>query len=215
MLDTHIQANEVIQLNEPVNIFDSNTFTMVKEEQGVYGKTTASQADAIAFATRKVISEKMGEDPAFYEKFSKLIQQAIEDFRAKRISDLEYLNRAVDIRDKVVTRRHDDVPAVLADNENAMAYYGVLKSFFDEQNISQKKRETIAADTALIFEKILDKHWKVQFWDDDDAQNRAIDDIEDYLIDEVKSKKGLDISFEQIDDIIARFMKVAENRSRK
>jgi type I restriction enzyme R subunit len=90
-----------------------------------------------------------------------------------------------------------------------------LKSFFDEQNISQKKRETIAADTALIFEKILDKHWKVQFWDDDDAQNRAIDDIEDYLIDEVKSKKGLDISFEQIDDIIARFMKVAENRSRK
>jgi len=215
LLDTHIQANEVIQLNEPVNIFDSNMFKTIKEEQGVYGKTTASQADAIAFATRKVISEKMGEDPAFYEKFSKLIQQAIEDFRAKRISDLEYLNRAVDIRDKVVTRRHDDVPAVLADNENAMAYYGVLKSFFDEQNISQKKRETIAADTALIFEKILDKHWKVQFWDDDDAQNRAIDDIEDYLIDEVKSKKGLDISFEQIDDIIARFMKVAENRSRK
>jgi type I restriction enzyme R subunit len=215
LLDTHIQANEVIQLNEPVNIFDSNTFTMVKEEQGVYGKTTASQADAIAFATRKVISEKMGEDPAFYEKFSKLIQQAIEDFRAKRISDLEYLNRAVDIRDKVVTRRHDDVPAVLADNENAMAYYGVLKSFFDEQNISQKKRETIVVDMALVFEKILDKHWKVQFWDDDDAQNRAIDDIEDYLIDEVKSKKGLDVSFEQSDDIIARFMKVAENRSRK
>ncbi|GAB6269075.1 MAG: HsdR family type I site-specific deoxyribonuclease [Smithella sp.] len=215
LLDTHIQASEVIQLNEPINIFDSNMFKTIKEEQGVYGKTTASQADAIAFATRKVISEKMGEDPAFYEKFSKLIQQAIEDFRAKRISDLEYLNRAVDIRDKVVTRRHDDVPAVLADNENAMAYYGVLKSFFDEQNISQKKRETIVVDMALVFEKILDKHWKVQFWDDDDAQNRAIDDIEDYLIDEVKSKKGLDVSFEQIDDIIARFMKVAENRSRK
>ncbi len=215
LLDTHIQASEVIQLNEPVNIFDSNMFKTIKEEQGVYGKTTASQADAIAFATRKVISEKMGEDPAFYEKFSKLIQQAIEDFHAKRISDLEYLNRAVDIRDKVVTRRHDDMPAILEDNENAMAYYGVLKSFFDEQNISQKKRETIVVDMALVFEKILDKHWKVQFWDDDDAQNRAIDDIEDYLIDEVKSKKGLDISFEQIDDIIARFMKVAENRSRK
>ncbi|MFZ3056508.1 MAG: type I restriction endonuclease subunit R [Smithella sp.] len=215
LLDTHIQASEVIQLNEPINIFDSNMFKTIKEEQGVYGKTTASQADAIAFATRKVISEKMGEDPAFYEKFSKLIQQAIEDFRAKRISDLEYLNRAVDIRDKVVTRRHDDMPAILEDNENAMAYYGVLKSFFDEQNISQKKRETIVVDMALVFEKILDKHWKVQFWDDDDAQNRAIDDIEDYLIDEVKSKKGLDVSFEQIDDIIARFMKVAENRSRK
>ena len=34
LLDTHIQASEVIQLNEPVNIFDSNLFTAVKEEQG-------------------------------------------------------------------------------------------------------------------------------------------------------------------------------------
>jgi type I restriction enzyme R subunit len=38
---------------------------------------------------RKSSAEKMGEDPAFYEKFSKLIQQAIEDFRAKRIFDLD------------------------------------------------------------------------------------------------------------------------------
>ncbi|MCI5209924.1 MAG: type I restriction endonuclease subunit R, partial [Candidatus Electrothrix sp. ATG2] len=36
LLDTHIQANEVIQLNEPVNIFDETMFHQVKEEQGVY-----------------------------------------------------------------------------------------------------------------------------------------------------------------------------------
>jgi len=215
LLDTHIQANEVIQLNEPVNIFDSNMFMMVKEEQGVYGKTTAAQADAIAFATKKVITEKMDEDPAFYEKFSKLIQQAIENFRAKRLSDLEYLNKAIEIRNKVITRRHDDMPAVLEGNNEAMAYYGVLKPFLEEQNISQKKREAITADTALAVQKVLRDHWKVQFWDDDDAQKQAINDIDDYLIDEVKDKNGLDISFEQIDTIIARVMKVAESRSRK
>ncbi|NMA39709.1 MAG: type I restriction endonuclease subunit R, partial [Lentisphaerae bacterium] len=94
LLDTHIQANEVIRLNEPVNIFDDASFMAVKEDRGVVyrtGKSSASKADAIAYATKKVISEKMGEDPAFYEKFSKLIQQVIEDFRAKRLSDLEYL----------------------------------------------------------------------------------------------------------------------------
>ncbi|RLG27909.1 restriction endonuclease subunit R, partial [Methanosarcinales archaeon] len=50
LLDTHIQANEVYQLNEPENIFDDKSFMMVKEEQGVYsaGKTTASKADTIA-----------------------------------------------------------------------------------------------------------------------------------------------------------------------
>ena len=75
LLDTHIQANEVTQLNEPVNIFDEKMFNMVKEDQGVYQtKTTASKADTIAHATKRSISENMDEDPAFYEKFSKLIQ---------------------------------------------------------------------------------------------------------------------------------------------
>lgn len=33
--------------------------------------------------------------------------QAIEDFRAKRLSDLDYLNKVMDIRTRVVTRHHD------------------------------------------------------------------------------------------------------------
>jgi len=215
LLDTHIQANEVVQLNEPVNIFDADMFSMVKEEQAVYGKTTAARADAIAHATARVVTEKMEEDPAFYAKFSRLIQQAIDDFRARRISDLEYLHKAVDYRDKIVTRRHDDMPAVLNGDEEAMAYFGVVKPFLDQQNLPPEMRESITADTALAVQKILELHRKVQFWDDDDAKNRVIDNIDDYLIDEVKTKHCLDISFEQIDDIIARVMKVAESRSRK
>ncbi len=111
-------------------------FNQVKEEQGVYQtkKTTASKADTIAHATKKVITEKMDEDPAFYEKFSKLIQQAIEYYRAKRISDLDYLNKVVDIRNKVVGKVHDDIPDKLSGNEDAMAYYGVLKPFLENMN---------------------------------------------------------------------------------
>lgn len=215
LLDTHIQANEVIQLNEPVNIFDANMFTMVKEEQGVYGKTTAAKADTIAHATAKVITEKMAEDPAFYEKFSKLIQQAIEDFRAKRLSDLEYLNKAIEIRNKVTTRHHDDMPSVLEGKEDAMAYYGVIKPLFEQQKISREMCESIGADAALAIQEILDRHWKVQFWDDDDAKKQVINDIDDYLIDEVNGRKAVDISFEQIDEIIAQVMKVAESRRRQ
>jgi len=215
LLDTHIQANEVIQLNEPVNIFDSATFSVVKEERGVYGKTTAAKADAIAYATRKVITEKMDEDPAFYEKFSKLIQQAIEDFRAKRLSDMDYLNQVMEIRNKVVTRHHDDVPDKLSGNENAMAYYGVLKPFFAKQPLSPEGCDSIAADTALAVDSILTRHWKVQFWDDDDARNQAINDIDDYLFDEVKGKMGVGISLEQMDALIERAMLVAKSRSGK
>jgi type I restriction enzyme R subunit len=88
LLDTHISANEVLKLNEPVNIFDANAFQQVVEEQG-QGRPTSAKADMIAHATKRAITERLDEDPAFYEKFSKLIQAAIDDYRAGRISDLE------------------------------------------------------------------------------------------------------------------------------
>lgn len=213
LLDTHIQANEVIQLNEPVNIFDEKRFNQVKEEQGVYSsKTTAAKADAIAHATKKAITEKMDEDPAFYEKFSKLIQQAIDDFKAKRISDLEYLNRVTDIRNKVSTRQHDDVPEKLDGNEDAMAFYGILKPFFDEHRLDEPFCEEVSAGTALAIQSILQRHWKVHFWDDDDAQKRAMNDIDDYLYDQVKDVRKVELSLDQMDEIIERSMQVARHR---
>jgi type I restriction enzyme, R subunit len=212
LLDTHIQANEVIQLNEPVNIFDEKMFAVVKEEQGVYGRTTAAKADAIAHATKKVITEKMAEDPAFYDKFSKLIQQAIEDFRARRISDLEYLNRTMEYRTKVVTRQHDDMPERLAHNEEAMAFFGVLKAFFTELSVDPETCEAVSVDTALAIQAILDRHWKVQFWDDDDAQNKVINDIDDYLFDEIKGARGVVIGLEQMDALIEKTLNVSRSR---
>ena len=217
LLDTHIQANEVVQLNEPVNIFDDKMFNQVKEEQGVYQtkKTTASKADTIAHATKKVITEKMDEDPAFYEKFSKLIQQAIEDFRAKRISDLDYLNKVVDIRNKVVGKVHDDIPHKLSGNENAMAYFGVLKPFLEKHELGEEDLESAAADTAIAIHDILEKHKKVQFWDDEDAQKQAVNEIDDYLYDELKTEKGIELSLDQMDDIIEKVLQVAKHRSYK
>ncbi|NTU57386.1 MAG: type I restriction endonuclease subunit R [Chlorobiaceae bacterium] len=215
LLDTHIQADEVIQLNEPVNIFDDHMFNQVKEEQGVYrkGKTTASRADTIAHATKKAITERMDEDPAFYQKFSRLIQQAIEDFRAKRISDLEYLHKVVDIRNNVVGKVHDDVPDTLAGNEDAMAYYGVLKPFLEKQDQDAQVLESAASCMAVAICEILVKHRKVHFWDDEDAQNQAINEIDDYLYDELKISRGFALSVDEMDEIIAKVMLVARHRS--
>ncbi len=215
LLDTHIQASEVTQLNEPVNIFDDKMFRQVKDDRGI-GKstgTTASKADIIAHATRKVISEKMEEDPAFYHKFSKLIQQAIDDFRAKRISDLDYLNRVAEIRNKVVGKVHDDVPEKLENNDEAMAYFGVLKPFFAEHDLSENTIEQIAADTAIAIQKILSVHRKIHFWDDEDAQKQVVNDIDDYLFDEVKNGRKVELSLNQMDDIIEKVLQVAKHRS--
>jgi type I restriction enzyme R subunit len=215
LLDTHIQANEVIQLNEPVNIFDDKMFDQVKRDQGV-GKpvrSTASRADIIAHATRRVISEKMEEDPAFYKKFSMLIQQAIDDFRAKRISDLEYLNKASEIRNRVVGKVHDDVPEKLVNNDDAMAYFGVLKAFFDQHEKPENELEEMTADAAIAIHKILSEHKKVHFWDDEDAQKQVVNEIDDYLFDEIKNGKGIELSLDQMDEIIEKVLQVSKHRS--
>lgn len=217
LLDTHIQANEVTQLNEPVNIFDEKMFTAVKEEQGVYQtKTTASKADTIAHATKRSISENMDEDPAFYEKFSKLIQAAIDDFKAKRLSDLEYLNRVIDIRNKVATKQHDDMPDCIRENDEACAYFGLIKPQFQQvetlNELDDDQLDAIAAQTSLAIQKIIDNHWKVDFWDDSDVQKTAMNDIDDFLYDEVKEQYGVTLSLEQMDEIIEKTMQVAKHR---
>ena len=213
LLDTHISANEVIRLNDPVNIFDEKTFLQVKQDQGVYDtRTTAARADAIAHATKRAITEHMEEDPAFYEKFSKLIQQAIDDFRAKRISDQEYLQRAADISESVASRKHDDVPASLLGNEHAMAFYGILKPFLVDGTANNT--DEVASKAALAISGIFEANLKVNFWDDFDAQKRTMNDIDDYLYDSLKGEQGIELSTEKMDEIIERTMQLARHRMR-
>ncbi|KVE08127.1 type I restriction endonuclease subunit R [Burkholderia anthina] len=211
LLDTHISANEVVRLNEPVNIFDEEAFKQVVEEQGET-KATAAKADMIAHATKKAISERLEQDPAFYEKFSKLIQQAIDDFRAKRISDLEYLNKVSEIKDAVVNRRSDDAPAQLAGNDNALALYGVLKPYVLGHVKAEETAATLAAVSAVDIWSIIQQNKKVGFWDDLDAQRRTMNEIDDYLYDEVKDKKGVRLTTGEMDDIIDRTMQLARHR---
>ena len=213
LLDTHIQGNEVIQLNEPVNILDDQNFDAVKQGQGIHsGKSTAAKADTIAHATKKVVNEKMNEDPAFYEKFSKLIQQAIDDFKARRISDLDYLSKVSDIRGKVVSKHHDDVPESINGDDEACAYYGIIKPYFMKYEAENEEVEAVSAKTSQAIQHIIDEHQKVDFWTDDDAQKAAKNDIDDFLYDEVKNKLDMALSSEQMDEIIEKTMQIAKSR---
>ncbi|EDZ68563.1 hypothetical protein NOC27_1890 [Nitrosococcus oceani AFC27] len=154
----------------------------------------------------------MEEDPAFYEKFSKLIQQAIDDFKARRINDLEYLNQVTGIRNKVATKQHDEVPEQIRGNEEACAYYGVVSPFFMAYDLKPDQREAIVAETSLAIQEIIHRHWKVDFWNDADAQKAAMNDIDDFLYDQVKDQYGLSLSLAQMDDIIEKTVQIARRR---
>jgi type I restriction enzyme R subunit len=210
LLDTHISASQVTPLNEPVNIFDEKAFKQVVEAQND-GRSAAAKADTIAHATKKAISERLEQDPAFYEKFSRLIQQAIDDYRAKRISDLEYLKKVGEIRDAIVSRRSDDAPKQLAGNDNALAVFGVLRPFV-AAHLPPADADAPAADAAIAIWAIVQRNRKVGFWQDLDAQRRTMNQIDDYLYDEVKAKNGVPLAAEEMDEIIERTMQIARHR---
>ena len=210
LLDTHISASQVTRLNEPVNIFDEKAFRQVVEAQGD-GRSAAAQADTIAHATKKAISVRLEQDPAFYEKFSRLIQQAIDDYRARRISDLEYLKKAGEIRDAVVSRRIDDAPPKLAGHHDALALFGVLRPFV-AAHLPAGDADSPAADAAMAIWAIVQHNRKVGFWQDLDAQRRTMNQIDDYLYDELKAMQGVPLAAGEMDEIIERTMQIARHR---
>lgn len=215
LLDTHISANEVVRLNAPVNIFDEAAFQKVVEEQGAgtTGENTlGAKADMIAHATKRAISERLEQDPAFYEKFSRLIQQAIDDYRAKRLSDLEYLQRVTEIKDAVVTRKGDDLPPTLAGDADAAAVYGLLQPFVAGHAADAAQARAMAADAAKAVWDIFRRNRKVGYWNDLDAQRRTMNEIDDYLYDEVKGNRDIALTTAEMDEIIDKTMQLARHR---
>ena len=194
-----------------MNVFDDGTFSMIKEERGVYqAKTAAARADIIAHAVKRTITKTMDKDPAFYEKFSTLIQDAIDDFRKQRLSDLDYLQKVSAIRDKVANSQRDDVPESIRDSDEASAYFGAIKPCFTDLDSRKSRVDEVAAETALAIKGALEKNWKVDFWSDSDAQNAAKNAMDDFFYEVVKEVHGIDLSSEQMDEMIGQTMRIAK-----
>lgn len=100
LIDTYVGTGEVNQITELVNIFDKEKFAQEVEKL----RSKAAKADTIARRTVKTITECMQDDPAFYRKFSELLQETIKAFREERIKDAEYLKRVTDIMKSVINR---------------------------------------------------------------------------------------------------------------
>lgn len=199
------------KLNEAVNIFDDASFWKVKSEQGIY-TTDAARTDMTPHAAKKAIHERMDEDPALYQRFSEMIQAAIDEFRAQRISDLEYLKKTEDIGEALRTRRRDDTPEALAGKEDELAYFGVALPVLSSVSADTAKVRECAIEAALAMEAIPIKRRKVHFWDDFDAQKQVKNDLDDFLFDVAKAKYGIDMDTAEMDEFNDRLLAVAQHR---
>ncbi|MFT3991725.1 MAG: type I restriction endonuclease subunit R [Luteolibacter sp.] len=229
MLNTYVQADEVIQIIEPVNIFEREAF----EAQIDQAKSLRAKADTIANRTKKTITEKMEEDPFFYRKFSALLQQTIDDYHAQRISDAEYLAKVTEIMGQVRDGKTKEAPDLLKERDLSRALFGALQkelgevggrppisSFVREDPVEYKmsrstapvSTEAILAEAACSMEDIIRKHAVVNWRDNVDAQNRMRNDLDDFLF-SLQAQKGITISYDQMDAVIEAAIGIAIHRT--
>jgi type I restriction enzyme R subunit len=154
----------------------------------------------------------MDEDPALYQKFSIMIQEVIDDFRARRISELEYLRKAEDIAEAVRTKRRADAPESLIGKEDELAYFGVALPAFSASGKDDDSARSCAALAAIAAAESIKRHWKVRFWDDVDARKLVANDLDDFLFDIAKAKYGIELDGDAMDDLIEKVLAVAQRR---
>jgi type I restriction enzyme, R subunit len=208
LIDTHVSTGSVEKMTSLVNIFDKDAF--LKELEKIEG--TASKADTIAHRTKKTIEERMDEDPAFYRKFSEMLEEAIHAFRAKRLADRDYLAKVSEIADAIRTRREDHLPEAIRQRDVAKAFYGVVGEAVASHQANGDLKQAVAETATRIDDAIL-RERIVNWTTNTDVQNRMRNDIEDALFD-LKSRTGLDLSFEEIDAILERCLDIARRRYR-
>jgi len=87
----------------------------------------------------------------------------------------------------------------------------VLRPFI-ATHLPPEHADSAAADAAISIWAIVQRNRKVGCWQDVDAQRRTMNEIDDYLYDEVKAKRGVSLAAGEMDEIIERTMQIARHR---
>jgi len=210
LLDDHVTAKPAQTIIAQLNINDPEALKAIVKEEG---KSDASKADRIASATKRTISEKMDEDPAFYRQFSEMLEETIRDYRAKRISEKDYLNNVIDLASRMASKDHGrDVPDSIKGDDDAQAVFGIVEPVLKATLNGDGASEEVAADIARNIVSIIKEHHIVDVWSNELAQNNMRNAIDDFFFDVLRDEKGIDIPVTQLDELELKIMDVARAR---
>jgi type I restriction enzyme R subunit len=190
LLSKHVGANEVLQVIGDVDIFNEEALSKALNDRN----SDKAKADLIVNNTKKSIEIKLKEsDPILFKKFSKMIEDVLEDVKCKRLSDLDCLLKAKEIKDIVVNRKDDSIPQEIVNEQKIHPFYRKLATYF-----ADKER---LIDTARFVYQAINNRLVVDWVHKKDLLNDIKNDIDDYLYDEVKLDKQ-DVINQICDDMV-------------
>ena len=189
LLDTYINAQGVNELTKLVNIFETE---FDDEVQRVEGKN--AKADTIISAVSAVVKEKMDSNPAFYKSIAQQIQDIIDEYKAKRLSEEEKLAKAKLLKDLItgaLKPNEDRYPKEFNGKKILFAIYDNLLDILGDVGLMDV--ETVAKNLSLKFYEIYEKASKKPEWHKNkDVENEITSQMEDALWD-VEDEYGVSI----------------------
>lgn len=210
LLNDHIKAEGISVITPEVDIFDEAAF----EAAVSHLSSPTAKADAIANRLIKTANEKMEEDPAYYRKFSQLIEDTIFEYKQGRLNELEYLNQMETAHKSLLEGYDSDLPAQLRGTQDAAAYYGLLTEFLTTHMTHEQSGITssLLADFAIQCESSINT-LKVRDWVGSiDVAKRMKTALENRLYD-FEAAHGLKLTSGEIDNIIDSIVETAKKRN--
>ena len=147
------------------------------------------------------------------------MKETIEANEKGRFDEAEYVNKMAEYMERVLSHTDSDIPTSLQNNNAGRSYYGLCFEVYKvvvkpEQGLNLKQ---LALDTANAIDSIVRKHIVdgdaiVVDWQNNKGKliGQMKLEIEDYLIDEVKRKYEIAITFDDMDQIVDSCIDVAK-----
>ncbi|WP_408955808.1 type I restriction endonuclease subunit R [Natroniella sp. ANB-PHB2] len=206
LMDNYIASEEVVRITNPVDVLNEKGFEEELERLG----TPRAKADAIRTRLSKRIDIKMNENPAFYKKFSEKVKETLAEYKEKRISDDEYFKKMKDIKNDFKSGKSGvKYPKNIKQNKDAQAFYGATKEIIERNN--DLDNEEVIGEIALEVDEIIAQHSKVDWHDNIEVHKRIEQELDDLLF-KINKESDLDLSLDQIDEIIDNVKVIALRR---
>lgn len=198
LMDRFVLTDEIEQLTEPINIFNEE----LRSEELLKGdKTPASLADHIAHRMKHSVTERMEEDPAYYKKFSELLEEVIDAFEKGRIIDTEFLKRILDLQKDLNGGLQKGIPTVLQQRPKARAFYGIIEEVLKERTDIPNIPEEALAELCLSLDNSIQKIATVDWQKNPSKLLDIANCVDDYLLDK-SAHLGFTFEYAEVDRII-------------
>lgn len=203
LLDNYVVAKEMMRITEPVDITDAENFDKELEKMG----TDRGKADTIRTRLTRTISEKSKEDPAYYKKFSTRIEETIEAYRNRRITDSEYLQKMQDIKEDFRKGNSGIVYPSNITTENSRAFYGVI---YDKLIPIMKENANIEeiGEIALTIQREIESKIKRDWHYNTDIHNEIAQAIDDTIF-IYATRKNINLDLEELDKLIEEIINIS------